>query len=94
MSEALTGMPASSSARAREGDDFLEVVLADPDLLAAEFDAIIEEAWSGSGAASAASTRRPVAEGPPAPRCDERSCQPAPGPPRPPGARVRSPPRT
>ncbi|KGN39660.1 hypothetical protein [Knoellia aerolata] len=82
--------PASSS-RA-EVDDFLDVVLADEDLLAAEFDAIIAHAWGGATAPAEPSTQRGV-PGPPArPLSDEPGATPLRGPAHPPKPRVRSPP--
>lgn len=75
-------------------EDFLDIVLGDPDLLAAEFDAIVARAWGGEVSATEPSTPRGV-EGP-APSSSQAEPDAAPdrGPAHPPAPRVRSPPRT
>lgn len=74
-------------------DDFLELVLADDDLVAAEFDEIVGRAWAGEVEPTEPSTRREV-DGPSrGPICGAPHPAPDRVPARPPGPRVRSPPR-
>ncbi len=81
------------SASAREVDEFLEIVLADDALVAAEFDEIVAHSWGGERSPTAPSTRRDVPGPAPAAASAEPGAVPRPGPVHPPVPRVRSPPR-
>jgi hypothetical protein len=83
----------TGSSSREEVDEFLALLLADSDLLAAEFDEIVSRAWAGQASPAAPSTRREVAGPSPCSVCAEPDAAPDRGPVHPPGPRVRSPPR-
>ncbi|MFC7491175.1 MULTISPECIES: hypothetical protein [unclassified Knoellia] len=53
-----TDAPLAPSVGDQEVDDFLDVILEDPDLLAVEFQAIVENAWGGSQTSAGPPVRR------------------------------------
>ena len=73
-------------------DDFLEIVLANDDLMAAEFDEIIGHAWGDDAVPTPPPTRRDTQGHGPRATSAEPGAAPGPGPVHPPGPRVRSPP--
>ena len=80
------------TAGARAVDEFLDVVLGDAELLAAEFEAIIENAWGGEPEGARPEVRRGPGDGAASHPGTPIPAEPVRGPAHPPQPRVRSPP--